>query len=123
MEFFADLVAYMPIGETAFYQYFPSGSQKHETLKEMLQNNRTKLKKKIREKLYASSRANELIPLYKLLSNNDELRRLAMVHNEGKLTVKNEFDGRTDDELAAELEALKNTEGKYSPDDDLAMLD
>ena len=73
-----DIVAFLPIGKTAFYDYFPIGSNEMNTIKSHCDNVKIDLKAQIRTKLLASDKAAELIALYKLIATDDERKALSM---------------------------------------------
>lgn len=70
----ADLVG---ISRTTFYEYFPLESDKMNAIKEVLIQNKSKDKAKIRDKLMASDKAAELLPLYKLIATSEERKKLS----------------------------------------------
>lgn len=74
--FIEDVVAFIPCGKTAFYEYFPVGSNESNTLKDLLDQNKIKTKSEIRKKLYRSEKAAELLALYRLIATADEHQRL-----------------------------------------------
>lgn len=63
------------INHDTFYEIFKTSSEESETLKRLLRQNKASTKRRIREKLEEGKGA-ELIGLYKLLGNEDELRAL-----------------------------------------------
>jgi hypothetical protein len=80
--FIEDIVAFLPCAKPTFYEYFPVGSNEMNELKELLSVNRVKVKSSIRSKLFKSSKAAELLSLYKLIATDDERRALSMNYNE-----------------------------------------
>ena len=68
------------ISRPTFYDWFPIDSNKLNTIKEALEENKINIKSEIREKLRNGDKAAELIALYKLLSSNDERKALSMQH-------------------------------------------
>lgn len=84
-----DIVAYMPCVKSTFYDLFPLDSNESNELKELLDKNKIKTKKEIRDKLFKGDKAAELIALYKLICTDDERRALSMqeVKHTGQLTV------------------------------------
>ena len=68
------------ISRPTFYDWFPIDSNKLNTIKEALEENKINIKAEIREKLRNGDKAAELIALYKLLSSNDERKALSMQH-------------------------------------------
>ena len=78
--FVEDLVALLPCQRSAFYEHFPAESDKMDTLKELLEENKVRTKLKIRAKLMKGEKAAELIALYKLICTDEERRALSMQH-------------------------------------------
>lgn len=71
-----ELVAYLPICRTTFYDYFKVNSNKLNTIKELIDNNKVKVKSDLRRKWETSDNATLQMGAYKLLANEDELDRL-----------------------------------------------
>ena len=63
------------IDKTTFYDIFKADTEESNTFKRLLRQNKASTKRRIREKLEDGKGA-ELIGLYKLLGNEDELRAL-----------------------------------------------
>jgi len=74
--FISDIIAYVPCSTATFYVYFPEGSEESETFKELLEENRIRIKSAIRAKLFQSNKAGELLALYRLVCTPDERRVL-----------------------------------------------
>ena len=72
-----ELVAYLPICRTTFYDYFKVNSNKLNTIKELIDNNKVKVKSDLRRKWETSDNATLQMGAYKLLANEDELDRLS----------------------------------------------
>ena len=83
--FIEDIVAYLPCSKHTFYDH-----KLHEvhTIKDALLKVRTNLKVSMRSKWYKSQNATLQMGLMKLLSSDEELRKLAMQHTEGETTIK-----------------------------------
>ena len=75
--FVEDLVISVGVSKTTFYELMPNGSDEMDILKEMLLDNKSALKKKLRNKWYDSENATLNVCAYKLLSNDEERRLLA----------------------------------------------
>jgi hypothetical protein len=80
--FFQDVYAYLGISHDSFYRFFPTESERYETIKERLDKNKMKTKVSIRSKLHKSTSPAGLLALYKLLATNDERRALSMEYRE-----------------------------------------
>lgn len=77
--FIDDIVAWLPITRKTFYEWFPAGSDKSNTLKKMLEDNKVRMKTSIRAKLYKGKGA-DLIALYKMICTDEERKAIAMVN-------------------------------------------
>lgn len=76
--FVEDIVAFLPIGKTTFYEYFPVDSNETNELKDLLETNRTELKVSMRSKWYKSNAPALQMALMKLIASPEELRKLSM---------------------------------------------
>ena len=74
--FIEDIVAWLPCGKDTFYRYFPTSSDEYDTLKGMLETNKTKTKSAIRAKLFKGNKASELLALYRLIATTEEHQKL-----------------------------------------------
>ncbi len=74
--FVQDIIAFVPCGQSTFYDNFPADSEEMETLKRMLDTNKVRTKSSIRAKLFKSNKASELLALYRLIADPDEHRKL-----------------------------------------------
>lgn len=74
--FIEDIVALLPCKKPTFYDYFKVGSNELNTLKDLLEENKVKVKTAIRGKLF-KGKGMELIALYKLCANKEELAILS----------------------------------------------
>lgn len=82
--FINDVVAYLPIGKTTFYELFDAtlnetNSYKDEMMAEMvrmLEQNKIKIKTSIRSKLYKSENVTGMLALYRMICTNDERKAL-----------------------------------------------
>ena len=74
-----DVIAELGIAESTYYSFFEPKSKESESIKEKLEANRSRLKKRLRGLWYKSSSAATQIALYKLLCLNtkDEARALS----------------------------------------------
>lgn len=80
--FIEEVVAYLPCSKPTFYDYFKVDSNEFNTLKELIEENRVKLKTSMRAKWYKSDTPALQLALYKLASTPDELKKLSMTHND-----------------------------------------
>lgn len=74
--FIEDIVAFIPCSKFYFYDAFPVNSNEYNTLKELLEQNKIKTKSSIRAKLWQSSKAAELLALYRLICTPEEHKLL-----------------------------------------------
>lgn len=78
--FIEDVVAFLPIGKTTFYDFFPPDSNEMNDIKELLDNNKISTKVKLRKKLSEGDKAAEILALYKLIATEEERKALSMQH-------------------------------------------
>jgi len=78
--FIEDVVAFLPIVKTTFYEFFPIESDEMNDIKELLDDNKISMKVKLRRKLSEGDKAAEILALYKLIATDDERRALSMQH-------------------------------------------
>lgn len=71
--FIQDVVAFLPCNSATFYNH---ELEQLETIKEALAENRIKTKNGLRAKWYKNDNATTQIVLYKLLADDEELRKL-----------------------------------------------
>lgn len=86
--FIEDIVAFLPCAKPTFYDFFPPNSDELNELKDLLDRNKTELKVAMRSKWYKSDAPALQIALMKIISNEEELRKLSMNHNETEITTK-----------------------------------
>lgn len=73
--FIDDIVAFLPISRSTFYEW---QFDKSDELKELLNQNRTELKVSMRSKWYKSNAPALQMALMKLIATPDELKKLSM---------------------------------------------
>ena len=73
--FLADVIAGLGIGTQTFYNH---KLEQLEELKSILESNRIEIKKSLRKKWFDSKNATLQLALYKLLADQDELKRLSV---------------------------------------------
>jgi hypothetical protein len=78
--FVEDIVAFLPCDKTTFYRFFEVESNEYNSLKELLETNRTELKVSMRSKWYKSNAPALQMALMKLIASPEELRKLSMTH-------------------------------------------
>ena len=83
--FFSDVTAMLPCHHTTFYEYFRPDEKEHTELREMLEANKIRTKSSIRAKLFKSSKAAELLALYRLICTPEEHRLLNQQYIENKI--------------------------------------
>jgi len=89
--FVEDIVAFLPISKTTFYDFFPPDSNETNELKELLEQNRVTLKVSMRSKWYTSNAPALQMALMKLIASPEELKKLSMQFVESENTNKNEI--------------------------------
>jgi hypothetical protein len=70
--FIEDIIAFIPCSKFYFYDTFPVNSNEYNTLKDLLETNKTRTKSAIRSKLFKSQKASELLALYRLICTKEE---------------------------------------------------
>jgi hypothetical protein len=102
--FIEDIVAFLPISKTTFYEYFPPESNETNELKGLLETNRTTLKVSMRSKWYTSNAPALQMALMKLIATPEELKKLSMQYND--VTT----DGKPIQPNNIQVEIVKNNE-------------
>lgn len=102
--FVEDIVAFLPCGKTAFYEFFPPDTNEMNELKGLLETNRTELKVSMRSKWYKSNAPALQMALMKLIATPEELKKLSMQYNDHttggeKISVINLGSGVKPDEV------------------------
>lgn len=82
--FIEDVVAFLPIVKSTFYEFFPTDSEQSNTLKAMLEQNKVKTKSSIRAKLYKGTKSSELLALYRMICSDDERKLLNQQYIESR---------------------------------------
>lgn len=90
-----ELVSFLPCHKTTFYEHFPNESNDYKKIVEILENNRTQLKNAQRKKWFASDNAALQIAHYKLISSEEERKRLTSSYTE----VGGRLDGAIEHKL------------------------
>lgn len=80
--FIEDIVAFLPINKSTYYEFFPLDSNESNELKEMLETNRIEIKSSMRSKWYKSENATLQMALMKLICTDDERKKLSMTHTD-----------------------------------------
>ena len=86
--FIEDVVAYLPCSKPTFYEHFPNESNDYKSIVELLEENRINDKVSMRKKWKDSDNATLQMGLMKLLSTDEERRRLAMEYREHSGEIK-----------------------------------
>lgn len=76
--FVEDIVSFLPISKTTFYEYFTPDSNETNVLKELLEQQRVTLKVGMRSKWYKSDNPTLQVSLMKLICTDDERKKLSM---------------------------------------------
>ena len=88
--FIEDIIAYLPCDKKTFYNH---NLHEFPTIKEALLEVRTNLKVSMRSKWFRSENPTLQLALMKLLSNDQELRKLSMQHQVNEESEKPIFNG------------------------------
>lgn len=110
-----DIIAFLRCSKPTFYDYFPVDSDELNYLKEELEKNRVSLKVKLRKKWEDSDNATLQMGLMKLISEDEERKRLSQTYQEhsGKLEVSDKQD--LSKLNTKELIQLRELNAKISP--------
>lgn len=84
--FIADVVCYLDCSRSTFYEL---GLDKSDAINELLAKVKTEIKISMRSKWYKSENPTLQMGLMKLISTDEELRKLSMQHTEGSQTIIN----------------------------------
>lgn len=76
--FIEEIVHFLPCSKPTFYEHFPIDSNELNVLKDLLEKNKTNLKRDLRFKWRLSDAPALQLSLYKLIANQDEIRALSM---------------------------------------------
>ncbi|NMA73699.1 MAG: hypothetical protein GX963_05945 [Bacteroidales bacterium] len=74
--FIEQLVAFLPIVKSTFYDYFPVGSDELNAIKAILEKNRVEVKTSMYNKWFKSDNPTLQIALMKLIATDEEAHRL-----------------------------------------------
>lgn len=75
--FFIDqLVSFLPISISTFYEYFPASSEEMEAIKAVLNKNKVEVKSAMYNKWFKSDNSTLQIALMKLIATDEEAHRL-----------------------------------------------
>jgi len=107
--FIEDIIAFMPCAKSTFYEHFPNESNYYKKMFEELERNRTELKVSMRSKWYKSNAPALQMALMKLISTDEERKKLSMQYSENKNVTRHEFDDWTDDQIEAEIKRLEDS--------------
>lgn len=110
--FIEDIITMLPCAKATFYEYFPSGSDELNNIKEMIEMNKVAQKVKMRKKWGDSDNATLQMALMKLISTDDERKRLAVSYIESKTTQTNvDLSGLSTDDI---LNILKEGDEEWT---------
>jgi hypothetical protein len=90
--FIEDIVAFLPIAKTTFYEYFPPDANETNELKGLLETNRIELKVSMRSKWYKSNAPALQMALMKLICSDDERKKLSMTYTENENVNSTSFN-------------------------------
>lgn len=88
--FIEDVRVSLGITRSTLYRWWPKGSPEYERIFELIEDNRINKKKEIRRQLGKSSRAPELLSLYRMIATEEERRAI----NQTYVDVKADVEGR-----------------------------
>jgi len=82
--FIEDVVAWLPIARSTFWEYYPDKSDEMDTLKELLEKNKVEVKSALRSKWFKGNNPLTQMALYKLIGTEEEYHRIASTKTENK---------------------------------------
>lgn len=89
--FFIDqLVSFLPISISTFYEYFPAPSEEMEAIKAVLDKNKVEVKSSMYNKWFRSDNPTLQIALMKLIATDEEAHRLNGTKQQFDHTTKGE---------------------------------
>lgn len=88
--FIEDVRVCLGITRATLYRWWPKGSPEYERIFELIEDNKINMKKNIRKQLGKSTRAPELLSLYRMIATEEERRAI----NQTYVDVKADVDGR-----------------------------
>ena len=74
--FVQDVIDYLPLSTSTFYEYFPAASEEAEILRKILDTNKIETKASMRAKWYESNNPTLQLALYRLTATPEEHRAL-----------------------------------------------
>ncbi len=90
--FVSDIVAFLGISDSTFYEWWPKESSESKHLKELLDKNRTNTKVSLRKKWNDSDNATLQVALMKLIATDSEAHRLngsnQKIEHSGEVNIK-----------------------------------
>lgn len=104
--FIEDIVAYLPCDKSTFYKH---KLHENDTIKDALHKVKTEIKVSMRSKWYKSENATLQISLMKLISTDEELRKLSMQNVEQKMTITEPVIIDWTNEISTNTEADRST--------------
>ena len=111
--FIEDIVAYLPISKPTFYDYFKVDSNELNEIKELIEHNKVLAKVYLRKKWKDAEAPVLQLALMKLISTDEELRKLSMKHTEhsGEIKTGIAIETMTTEELIQRANAIKSVNG------------
>ena len=74
--FVQDFYELAGLSSSTFYRYIPSDSEDYKQIQDLIEPNRTQLKREIRDRLLECKNPTALVILYRLLATEEELNQL-----------------------------------------------
>ena len=82
--FIEDVVAWLPVARSTFWEWFPDKSDEMDALKEMLEKKKVEVKSALRSKWFKGNNPLTQMALYKLIGTEEEYHRIASTKTENK---------------------------------------
>ena len=77
-----EVVCYLPCSKETFYQFFPIKSDESDAIKEAMEENKTRVKVRIRNKWEDSDNPTTQMALYRLVGTDEERKKLSTSYQE-----------------------------------------
>lgn len=86
--FIEDVRVCLGITRATLYRWWPKGSPEYERIFELIEDNKISMKKNIRKQLGKSTRAPELLSLYRMIATEEERRAINQTYVDVKADVE-----------------------------------
>jgi len=104
--FIEELISFLPVSKSTFYEMFPNESEELDVIKELINDSKIELKASMRNKWYKSQNATLQMGLMKLIGTDEERKRLNQTYTD--ITTKGKEINRevSDEDIDARIKEL-----------------